>query len=206
MNMAIDQKTYLLLDSDGAAIAKARIEGRTDTPNWQLRVLDDKIDDVAEYETVRLMSITDCAPSYEGKIMRSRNDMVQLEVKKIASTVNDKRKNLRVPVSFRSFIYPVSGRWGGRRVIDSKDISCGGIAFFAGEAMSDGEVIEVVVPVTSQPLVVRCEILRQQPGEHGDTMYAGKFIGLCEDEEVLLRESVFALQLSARPSRKNTAQ
>ena len=102
--MALDQKTYLLLDSDGAAIAKARIEGRTDTPNWQLRVLDDKIDDVVEYESVRLMSITDSAPSYEGKIVRSRNDMVQLVVRKIASTVNDKRKNLRVPVKFTSFI------------------------------------------------------------------------------------------------------
>ena len=72
--------------------------------------------------------------------------------------------------------------------------------------MNDGEVIEVVVPVTSQPLVVQCEILRQQLSERGDTMYAGKFIGLCEDEEVLLRESVFALQLSARPSRKNATQ
>ena len=196
---SFDSKTYLLLDNEGAAIAQGRIEGRTDTPNWQIRVLDDKVDDVVEYGTVRLMSITDCAPSYEGRIIRSRNDMIQLEVKKIASTVNDKRKNLRVPVRFKSFIYPVSGRWGGRRNIESKDISCGGVAFFSETALNDGEVIEVVVPVTSQPLIVRCEILRHSAGEEGDFMYAGKFVGLCEDEEVLLRESVFALQLSSRP-------
>lgn len=206
--MEFDQKTFLLLDDEGAAIAQARIEGRTDTPNWQLRVQDDKIDDVIEYETVKLMSITDCAPSYEGRIIRSRNDMVQLEVKKIASVVNDKRKNLRVPVRFTSLIYPVSGRWRGRRKILSNDISCGGIAFFSDLSLNKGEVIEVVVPVTSQPLVVQCEILRQQPGEDETTvMYAGKFIGLCEDEEVLLRESVFALQLSSRPRRaKNVTQ
>lgn len=205
--MAFDQKTYLLLDSDGAAIAQARVEGRTDTPNWQLRVLHDKIDDVIEYETLSLMSITDSAPSYEGRIVRSRNDMVQLEVKRLAAGPNDKRKNLRVPARFRSFIYPVSGRWTGRRVIDSKNISCGGVAFFFDGELSDGEVIELVVPVTSQPLVVRCEILRRQQGENGELMYAGKFVGLCEDEEVLLRESVFALQLSSRPRRhKNLTQ
>lgn len=200
--MAFDQKTYLLLDSEGAAIAQARIEGRTDTPNWQLRVLDDKIDDVVEYETVRLMSMTDSAPSYEGKLVRSRNDMVQLVVKKIAPMVHDKRKNLRVPVRFTSLIYPVSGRWGGRRRILSNDISCGGIAFFSPDALLEGEVIEVVVPVTSQPLIVRCEILRTRYVDGEGLLYAGKFVGLCEDEEVLLRESVFSLQLSMHPRRR----
>lgn len=204
--MAFDQKTYLLLDSDGAAIAQARIEGRTDTPNWQLRVLDDKIDEVTEYESVRLMSMTDSSPSYEGKIVRSRNDMVQLAVRKLAPAFNDKRKNLRVPVKFTSFIYPVTGRWSGRRKILSNDISCGGIAFFSPDTLFEGEVIEVVVPVTSQPLIVRCQLLRQSPIEGGITMYAGKFVNLCDDEEVLLRESVFSLQLSMHPRRHESAK
>lgn len=204
--MALDQKTYLLLDSDGAAIAKARIEGRTDTPNWQLRVLDDKIDDVTEYESVSLMSMTDSAPSYEGKIVRSRNDMVQLVVRKISPAFKDKRKNLRVPVKFTSFIYPVTGRWGGRRKILSNDISCGGIAFFSPDPLFEGEVIEIVVPVTSQPLIARCQLLRQAPIEGEITMYAGKFVNLCEDEEVLLRESVFSLQLSMHPRRHKSAK
>ena len=199
--MAIDQNTYLLLDNDGAAIAQAKVEGSTNTDTWQMRVLDEKIDDVAEYETVRLMSITDCAPSYEGKVLRCRNDMVQLEVKRIVSTINDKRKNLRVPASFKSFIYPVSGRWRGRRDIKAIDISCGGIAFFNGDELDRGEVMEVVVPVTAQPLIVRCEILRMNENESGDRMYAGKFVGLCDDEEVFLRESVFALQFKSRPRR-----
>lgn len=204
--MTIDQKTYLLLDNDGAAIAQAKVEGSTDTDNWQMKVLDGKIDDVAEYETVRLMSITDCAPSYEGKVMRCRNDMVQLEVKRIVSTVNDKRKNLRVPTGFKSYIYPVSGRWRGRRDIKAIDISCGGIAFFNDGKIDRGEVIEVVVSVTAQPLIVRCEILRTNESESGDRMYAGKFVGLCEDEEVFLRESVFALQFKSRPRRNRRVE
>ncbi|MCM1149564.1 MAG: PilZ domain-containing protein [Butyricicoccus sp.] len=204
--MAFDQKTYLLLDSDGAAIAQAKIEGRTDTPNWQLRVLDDKIDEVTEYESVRLMSITDSAPSYEGNIVRSRNDMVQLVVRKLAPAFSDKRKNLRVPVKFTSYIYPVTGRWSGRRKILSSDISCGGIAFFSPDTLFEGEVIEVVVPVTSQPLIVRCQLLRQVPIEGGVTMYAGKFVNMCDDEEVLLRESVFSLQLSMHPRRHKSAK
>ena len=57
----------------------------------------------------------------------------------------------------------------------------------------------MVVPVTSQPLVVRGEILRQRPTEReGVTLYAAKFVNLCNDEEMLLREAVFNLQLWGR--------
>lgn len=198
--MAQEPILYLLLDSGGTALAQAKREGPPSGDLWQMRVLDDGAERVLAHKKFKLMSITDSSPSYEGVMERSRNDMIQLRVQKLANSGNDIRKNLRVPVRFKSFIYPVTGRWKGRREVESNDLSCGGVAFFTDHSLQIGEQLEIVIPVTSEPLVVRCELLRLRPTERSDSvMYAAKFVDLCNDEETLLRESVFSLQLSGRP-------
>ena len=193
------ESLYLLLDSRGTAIARGRIQGKTDGPFWQIQVEDGMIDKVLEHKKLKLLSIEDAGPSYEGTIVRSRNDMIQLEVSKIQRETGDMRRNLRVAVRFKSFIYPISGRWRGRREIESNDLSAGGIAFFTDKSLQVGEQLEVVVPVTVEPIVVRCEILRMRPGERSEILYAAKFANLCNDEETILREAVFNLQLRGRP-------
>ena len=196
------QQLYLLLDSRGTALAQARPQGPNATGGelWQLVVLDDKVDLVRGHKKFKLMSITDSSPSYEGTLVRSRNDIIQLEVRKSATNGNDMRKNLRMPVSVASFIYPLTGSWFGRRGVRTQDLSCGGVAFFTDHSLRAGEHFEVVIPVTSEPLVVAGEILRIRPsGESGSILYAAKFVELCNDEETLLREAVFNLQLSGRP-------
>ena len=196
------QQLYLLLDSRGTALAQARPQGPAAVGGslWQLEVLDGKIDLVMKHRKFKLMAITDSSPSYEGTLVRSRNDVIQLEVRKTAANGTDLRKNLRVPVEVDSFIYPLTGGWPGRRRVRTRDLSCGGVAFFTDHSLRAGERFEIVVPVTSQPLVVAGHILRIRPsGEGGAILYAAKFIELCNDEETLLRESVFNLQLSGRP-------
>ena len=199
--MGQEQQLYLLLDSRGAALAQARPQGPAATGGslWQMTVLDDKIDLVLKHKKFKLMAITDSSPSYEGTLVRSRNDIIQLEVRKTAAGDNDMRKNLRVPVSVGSFIYPITGGWPGRRRVRTNDLSCGGVAFFTDHSLRAGEHFEIVVPVTSEPLVVKGEVLRVRPsGEGGSILYAAKFIDLCNDEETILREAVFNLQLSGR--------
>ena len=201
MGQERQQQLYLLLDSRGTALAQAKPQGPNATSGelWQLVVLDDKIDLVLKHKKFKLMSIEDSSPSYEGTLVRSRNDIIQLEVKKTAASGNDMRKNLRVPVSVDSFIYPLTGGWRGRRRVRTQDLSCGGVAFLTDHSLRGGEHFEVVIPVTSQPLVVAGEILRVRPsGEGGSILYAAKFVELCNDEETLLREAVFNLQLSGR--------
>ena len=181
----MEQTLYLMLDSKNNPIARGRIQGKTDGPFWQIQVEDGKIDEILEHKKLKLLSIMDTGPSYEGVIVRSRNDMIQLEVTKLTPAAGDMRKNLRVIVQFNSFIYPVSGAWRGRRIVQSNDLSCGGIAFFTDHSLQIGEQLEVVIPVTSQPLVVRCELLRMRPTERADILYAAKFVGLCNDEEIV---------------------
>ena len=190
--MGQEQNLYLLLDSKGMALAQARPQGPAAVNGqlWQLVVLDHK--------QFRLMAITDSSPSYEGTLMRSRNDMIQLEVRKTTAAGNDQRKNLRVTVETKTFIYPMTGGWRGRRDVETRDLSCGGVAFYSHQSFCIGELFEIVIPVTSEPLVVTGEVLRQRPGERGDSiLYAAKFVDLCNDEETLLREAVFNLQLSS---------
>lgn len=194
------QNVYLLLDSRDAPLAKAALEGSTNTPNWQLRVLDDKIETVLQHKSFKLMSITDSGPSYVGKVIRSRNDLLQLEVTKAATDRKDKRQNLRIAADFKSCMYPLSGRWKGRQEIEANDISCGGIAFYSRCALEIHERVEIVVTITSQPLIVCGEILRMRVTDRTDSvLYAAKFVNLCNDEEMLLREAVFNQQLSGRP-------
>ena len=196
----MEQSIYLLLDSKGSPIARGRIQGRTDGPYWQIQVEDGKIDEILEHKKLKLLSIMDTGPSYEGVIVRSRNDMIQLEVSKINRDAGDMRKNLRVVVRFQSLIYPVTGQWKGRREIESNDLSAGGIAFYTDHSLQVGEQLEAVIPVTSEPLVVTCQVLRMRPTERAAVplMYAAKFVDLCNDEETLLREAVFNLQLKGR--------
>lgn len=196
----MEQSIYLLLDSKGVPIARGRLQGRTDGPFWQIQVEDGKIDEILEHKRLKLLSIMDAGPSYEGLIVRSRNDMIQLEVSKLERDGGDMRKNLRVPATFKSLIYPLTGHWKGRRAIEAHDLSCGGIAFFTDHSLQVGERLEVVVPVTTEPLVVQCELLRMRPTERTSfILYAAKFVELCNDEETLLREAVFNLQLRGRP-------
>lgn len=197
---------YLLLDEGGVPVAQARPQGprATEGTLWQMVVMNDKIDDVLEHKQFKLLSIKDSSPSYEGTLVRHRNDIIQLEVRKTAAAGDDMRKNLRVPVQAHSFTYPVSGNWRGRREVDTHDLSCGGVAFFCGREFQIGEQFEIVIPVTSEPLVVKGQILRQRPADGREgTFHAAKFIELCNDEETLLREAVFNLQLSGRPRSVN---
>lgn len=197
----MDQSLYLMLDSRGTPIARGRVQGKTDGPYWQIQVEDGKIDEILEHKKLLLLSMMDSEPSYQGIIVRSRYDMIQLEVTKMEHDSNDMRKNLRVLVRFKSLIYPLTGRWKGRREVVSNDLSCGGVAFFTDHSLQVGEQLELVVPVTAEPLVVRCQVLRMRPTEDAaiPIMYAAKFVNLCNDEETLLREAVFNLQLRGRP-------
>lgn len=191
-----DERLYLLLDSVNHPLARGSLEGPAGGDILQLLVLDNDADKVARHEVIVLMAMSGSEPPLQCRIVRQRGDRVALE--KIASLDPDLRRNLRVPIKFNTFIYPVTGRWQGRRAVQSIDLSCGGVAFYGDGGLEIGEKLEMVIPVTAQPVILRCQILRQQELRNGRLLYAVKFVDMCEDEEVTVREAVFSIQLESR--------
>ena len=128
----------------------------------------------------------------EGLILRWDGDTVAM-VQMTKRLGQELRQNLRLPVRFESFLYSAK-KPQGRLPIFSFDLSCGGISFFCARELPDGMRGQVVVPVTSQPLVLNIEIIRRCSSKESVPMYAAKFVDLLREEENMVREAVFGLQ------------
>ena len=189
--------TYLILDTQNHALANGELATPADAVPMRLNVLHNKVDNVMAHEVITLFSSSSEEPPIQCRILRQRGDTVLLE--KIATLDPEVRRNLRVPVKFDTFLYPLpSSSWGGRRTAKSIDLSCGGIAFYADCQLELHEQMEIVVTPTEEPVILRCEIVRKQELQNDRFMYATKFVDMCEDEEVVVREAVFSLQLQSR--------
>lgn len=198
--MSDGQENYLLVDSKYDLLSRAVLENPPDGQLWRVRVLDGKIEDVMAHVLVQMVGMGDDAPILLGRIIRRTGDCILVEP--LQQLEEKLRQNLRVPVGFESFLYPVTGSWLGMRPIRSCDLSCGGIAFYSEQPLEIGERVEVVIPITEPPLVVCCQILRPRASSGVTPLYAAKFVALCEGEERLIREAVFNVQLFQRGKRR----
>ena len=189
---------YLILDNANHPLGKGSMESPVSAPQLRMLVLDNQADEVADRQEIQLISMGSDELPMMCRVLRQRGDRVILE--KIATLDPDVRRNLRVNVEFDSFLYPITGRWRGRRAVRSVDLSCGGVAFIGEPGLEEREISEIIIPVTlDAPVILQCQLLRIKPLEDGNCFYASKFVNMCEDEEVLVREAVFSLQLATRP-------
>lgn len=184
---------YLILDSRGEPVARGSSEDGPDRPVWQLEIDSGDIKNVLSHEYVSLVSTSEKVPAMEGRIMDRRGNVVSVQsVRELGEEV---RRNLRMPVRFESFLYPVSGAWKGRVPILSNDLSCGGVAFFCARHLERGETAQIVIPVTTQPLLVDIKVLRERPSPEPIPLYAAEFVDMIHDQETMIREAVFSIQL-----------
>lgn len=189
--------TYLILDTQNHALANGELATAPGASPMRLNILNNKVDNVMAHEVVTLLSSSSEDLPIQCRILRQRGDAVLLE--KIATLDPEVRRNLRVPVKFDTFLYALpDSAWKGRRNVQSIDLSCGGIAFYADCQLELHERMEIVITPTEEPVILHCEVLRKQELQNGRFLYATKFVDMCEDEEVVVREAVFSLQLQAR--------
>ena len=193
----MEERLYLILDSQGNPLANAVLESPLNSEVLQIRVLNDKVEAVAAHRELQLIGVDDGSPNRVGVIVRQRDD--QLVIQPTAALGPAARENLRIKTDFQSFMYPVTGRWKGQRPIWGHDLSCGGLAFYSeSPALKAGEVVEVVLPVTDEPLLLHLRVLRELNSDReGLLLYASRFIDICLDEEVSIRKAVFSIQLNA---------
>ena len=115
-----------------------------------------------------------------------------------SAMTEQQRRNFRVPVQMDSFVYPADKSWSGRRKIQTIDVSCGGIAFYADPGLKPGDIVEVVLPMTVNPLIVQVELLRKEQTEGEYARYAAKFIALGPEADQMIGEAVFQIQRQNR--------
>lgn len=188
---------YLMVDSRGNPVAHVSSDDGPDKSVWQVRAEDGDIKRILSHEYVSLLGVSEELPAMEGRVTACHGNMISIAP--VRTLGEDVRRNLRIPVRFESFLYPVSGRWRGRVPILSNDLSCGGIAFFCARKLEVGEIAQIVIPVTAQPLLLDLKILRQRPSGEPVPLYAGAFMDLLHDQEKLVREAVFGIQLHYTP-------
>lgn len=189
---------YLILDAEKRPLTYGELLDPPEAERFQIRVPADRLETVMERPTVQLIGISEGAGVLVGRVEDSRGDDIVV-ITKLEALDENLRQNLRMPVRFSTFLYPVTGAWKGRRQAESVDLSCGGIGFTCRERLEEDGLLEIVIPITTQPLVVTCRILRIRQEEDGGFFYAAEFIELCNGEESMLREAVFSVQLSSRP-------
>ena len=189
----MQERLYLLLDSKGTPLANAVLESPNNSEVLQIRVLNDKVEEVAAHRELQLIGIDDSTPNRVGVIIRQRDD--QLVIQPTAALDANARENLRILTNFSSVMYPVTGRWKGQKAVRGKDLSCGGVAFYTTVPLEYREIVELVLPVTDSPLVVKTQVIRTLKEEGSVPLYAAKFVDLIQDEEALIRKAVFSIQI-----------
>ena len=187
---------YVLLNTDSAFLARGEPEGEPGAANLQLRLTAGNTNDVVDAEIVQAVPSDKSLHVVIGRVILRRGNLIVLDpVREAGSEV---RQNFRMPMDFDSFAYPPDG---GRASFRAIDLSCGGIAFSSSYPFEVGQRYEVVIPITDEgPLILVCQVLRTAP-YNGTNMYGAKFIDLLNDEETMVREAVFNVQLQSMQTR-----
>ena len=188
------ERLYLILDSMGTPLANAVLESPPNSQMLQIRILNDKVNKVAEHRELQLISMDDGSPNHVGVIVRQRDD--KMVIQPTAALGPKAREDLRIQTEFESVMYPATGNWIGQRTFQAKDLSCGGIAFWSSISLEEREIVEMALPVTDSPLLVRVQVLRELEDESPRPLYAAKFVDLIHDEEALIRKAVFSIQIN----------
>lgn len=185
----------VLLDSNTSRVlARGYLDGPPDGLNLQINVTEGDPLAVASADNVQVIPSDESIVPKLGHVIHYQG--TRLVIEPLRDLVgNSVRSNLRMPVDFETFLYPTDGREGRWRA-RANDLSCGGISFYTDAAFRVGEVIEVVVPITKGgPLLLACELLRTSDMDDGSRFYAAKFNDVLNEQESMLREAVFNVQL-----------
>ena len=127
---------YLILDESGKPLFRAVMRQAMNGGVCRAELENEEdVEKLVPGGLFQLMGIRD-GNFAEVRFLRGRGETAEFEMVRMLDSGT--RQNLRIPVRFESFLYPVSGAWKGRAAIVSRDLSCGGIAFVSEKALQVG--------------------------------------------------------------------
>lgn len=188
-------RSYLLVNEQDKVVGKATLASSLEGEVIQFRLQVERGVHIEKGQILRFIGNEENTPDFLGEVQYRRWN--QIAVRATAPLDKTARKNLRVDVQFSSLLYPISGSWKGQRLIRGEDLSCGGVAFYCTEKLQVGEMVEIVLPMTENPLLLKAEVLRIHTEGRPIPLYAAGFVDMIHDEEALVRRAVFDIQLTS---------
>lgn len=190
-----DAAACVIMNSMSKLLAKGHIESRQGE-TLRVKILGGGVKEVLRANKVQVVPSQEDTPAILGRVIDcDDNDVVTFTTLRELKG-ESVRTNLRMPVDFISYAYPLSGPVRTRAAIKANDLSGGGISFYCTLNLSPGDLLEVVIPITrTAPLLLKCQVLRKG-GSNGEyTLYATKFMDIIHEQESLVREAVFRAQV-----------
>ena len=187
---------YVIMDGMSTVLAKGSLEKSKSPGMMRIRVSEGNIKGVLRAHKVQLSSSQEDGESWLCRVVDcDDDDIITLQVQRELKG-SEARLNLRMPVYFKGYLYPLSGPSKVRVPYQANDLSGGGISFYCAPQFAPGDEMEIVIPVTRvAPLLLKCQVLRQLPGRDGESLYACKFVDIIDEQESMVREAVFNAQL-----------
>ncbi len=182
---------YTIYTEKGALICQTFSDDPPTSPVWRVILAQGDLKKLENVDDVKIGMESE-KDLIEGKVLSREGNIVTIKGVKV-------RENLRIPVKFTTYVYPIEKEWEGRAEINSNDLSCGGFAFFCSRSFEEDDVVEVVLPITSRPLILKLKVLRTKILPDGRKLYAAEFHDMLHEEEMMVRETVFKLQLKYVP-------
>lgn len=192
-----DAAACIIMDSMSRVLAKGRLEKAQQPDTLRVKVTEGDVKAVLHTNKVQVVPAQEDHPAALGRVIDcDDHDVVTFQTLRELKGAQV-RTNLRMPVGFSSYAYPLSGPSKARVPIMANDLSGGGISFFCDSEFAPGDLLEVVIPITrTAPLLLQCQVLRKGQEVREHALYACKFSDIIDEQEALVREAVFRAQVT----------
>lgn len=192
---------YLILDEDQSSLTRGILRNPPTAPVLEFEIPESDIPRMEGHVDLQFLGVDAHSPSFHGKVNRRRGNRIAVE--KGAPLGDDPLDHLRVPYEIDSFAYPVSGTWEGRCRMQTKDLSCGAVAFTCSRDLNMQEVVEVAIITRDGVLLIHSKIISQTHNPDGTHLYVSKFLSGVDEVERSIRKEVLYLQLKQRDDKKD---
>lgn len=152
---------------------------------------------ISHMEKIRFHKVEHYAEMFEAEVYQVKGE--KLFVENLKNITAQLRSDLKMKVSYKSTVRMIDAISPLNINIQSRDISCGGICFQTEQDLMTTELYETVIPITHDPIILKFRIIRKIfDKEKNVYVYGARFIDLKHNEERMLRQAIFRLQMIAR--------
>ncbi len=197
----MSEEKYLILSENDMVLCEAVLE-KSGADKMVMKVKD-SAKSLKDLAMVKFHKMQSYAETYQGHILSISGNTVTIN--KVVNISAQMRSELKVKIRFETHLTKITmlGEVENQMSIPvvSRDISCGGICFLAKTDLDTQSTYEIVIPITSEPILADLKVVRKEfVPEENIFIYGAKFIDFNINGERMLREAVFKLQMRYRKS------